>query len=59
MKVKVQKLDSEAKLPTYANPGDAGMDIYSNVEMVLAISYIKMVRALPLWNHFLLFNQMR
>ena len=29
MKLQVQKLDKEAKLPSYAYKGDAGMDIYS------------------------------
>lgn len=29
MKVKIKKLSSNAKIPTYANPGDAGMDIYA------------------------------
>jgi dUTP pyrophosphatase len=29
MKIKVKKLHPEAKLPEYAHPGDAGMDIFS------------------------------
>ena len=29
MELKVKKLNPEAKLPTYAHPGDAGMDMYS------------------------------
>lgn len=29
MEIKVKKLDPEAKLPTYANPSDAGMDLFS------------------------------
>ncbi len=29
MKVKIKRLNSNAKIPTYANPGDAGMDIYA------------------------------
>ena len=29
MKVKIKRLDFNAKIPTYANPGDAGMDIYA------------------------------
>lgn len=35
MKIKVRKLVSHAKLPNYANEGDAGMDIYSseNIEI--------------------------
>lgn len=29
MKVQLQKLDVEAKLPSYAHQGDAGMDVYA------------------------------
>lgn len=29
MKIKVKKLYPDAKIPTYAHPGDAGMDLYS------------------------------
>ncbi len=29
MKVKIKKLNKAVKLPTYANPGDAGLDLYS------------------------------
>lgn len=29
MKIKVKKLNPEARLPTYAHPGDVGMDMYS------------------------------
>lgn len=29
MRIKVKKLDKEARLPEYAHPGDAGMDIFS------------------------------
>ena len=29
MKVKFKKLHANAKLPTYAKPGDAGMDLYA------------------------------
>ena len=35
MVIKIKKLDSEAKLPCYACSGDAGMDFYSNEEVVL------------------------
>ncbi len=30
MKLKVKKLNSLAKIPSYAHPGDAGMDIFSS-----------------------------
>ncbi len=29
MKIKIRKLKEDAKLPTYANPGDVGMDMYA------------------------------
>lgn len=29
MKVKIKRLNAAAKLPTYANPADAGLDLYS------------------------------
>ncbi len=34
MKIKIKKLKEDAKLPTYGNPGDAGMDIYAVEEVV-------------------------
>jgi dUTP pyrophosphatase len=35
MKLKIQRTVDDIKMPNYANPGDAGMDIYSSVSMVL------------------------
>ena len=35
MKLKIKKLNPEAKLPTYAHTGDVGMDLYSMEEYVL------------------------
>lgn len=29
MKIKIKKLDPEAKIPAYAHTGDAGMDVYA------------------------------
>ena len=29
MKIKIKKLNSEAKIPNYAHPGDVGLDMYS------------------------------
>jgi len=29
MKIKIKKLKENAKIPTYAHPGDVGMDLYS------------------------------
>lgn len=35
MKIKVKKLNPDAKLPFYAHPGDAGMDIFAAEETIL------------------------
>ena len=35
MKLRIKKLHPEAKLPTYANPGDAGMDMYAIARQVI------------------------
>ena len=34
MELKIKKLDSEAKIPTKGNPGDAGIDFYTLEEVV-------------------------
>ncbi len=36
MKIKVKKLKEGAKLPTYAHPGDIGLDLYAMEDKVLA-----------------------
>ena len=36
MKIKVKKLNEDAKLPTHGHPGDAGMDFYALEEVVFA-----------------------
>lgn len=36
MQIKIKKMNSEAKLPTYAHPGDVGMDVYSLETKTLA-----------------------
>ena len=36
MILKVKRLDKDAKLPAYAHPGDAGLDLFSNAEMEIA-----------------------
>ena len=36
MKVKFRRIDPSAELPTYAHPGDAGMDIRSIEELTIA-----------------------
>lgn len=35
MRIKIKRLKSEAILPTYAHPGDVGMDLYSLEDYVL------------------------
>jgi len=35
MKVKFKRLTDTAKLPNYANPGDAGMDVYADEDVVI------------------------
>lgn len=35
MKLKVKKMNPEAKLPFYGHKGDAGLDLFSNVDLVL------------------------
>lgn len=36
MQLKIKKLKDDAKLPTYAHPGDVGMDMYSMETITLA-----------------------
>ena len=35
MKIKIKRLSPEAKLPTYAHPGDVGLDLYALEEKTL------------------------
>jgi dUTP pyrophosphatase len=35
MKLKIKKLHTDAKVPTYAHPGDAGMDFYTRERVVI------------------------
>ncbi len=35
MNIQVKKLHPEAKVPSFAHPGDAGMDLYSVAELIL------------------------
>ncbi len=35
MNIRVKKLHPEAKIPSFAHPGDAGMDLYSVAELIL------------------------
>ena len=36
MKIKIKKLREEAKIPGYAHPGDAGLDLYSCIDAEIA-----------------------
>lgn len=36
MKIKIKKLKDNAKLPSYAHPGDVGMDLYSMETVTIA-----------------------
>ncbi len=44
MKVLIQKLHPDAILPRYANPKDAGLDLFSNEEVVLQPNEKKTVK---------------
>jgi len=44
MTVKFRKIDPEASLPSYAHPGDAGMDVRSVEDAVIAPGARKLVR---------------
>lgn len=43
-RLKVKKLSQTAKLPEYAHPGDAGMDLFSNEELKLKPGEYKVVK---------------
>lgn len=43
MKIRIKKEKENAKIPEFAHPGDAGMDIYSTEEFVLAPDERKVV----------------
>ena len=52
MKVLFRKIDESARLPEYAHPGDAGMDVFSVEDMVLpsggrALIHTGLVMQLP------------
>jgi dUTP pyrophosphatase len=44
MEVKVKKLDPEAKVPSYAHPGDAGMDLFALEDTMVSSGSIGRVR---------------
>ncbi len=43
MILKVKKLDDNAKLPAYAHPGDAGLDLFSNTEIEIPAGETRLV----------------
>ena len=44
MKLKIKKLSQEAKLPGYAHPGDAGMDLYSCEDCTIKSGELKSIK---------------
>ncbi|MEK7553369.1 MAG: dUTP diphosphatase [Patescibacteria group bacterium] len=44
MIIKIQKIDSEAKIPDYANKDDAGLDLYSVEYLILKIGERRAVK---------------
>jgi len=43
LKVQIQRISEDAKLPCYAKKGDAGMDLYANEETKLSPGEVKLV----------------
>jgi len=43
MKLRVKRISSEAKLPVYQHPGDAGMDLFAAEEVKLSPGEVKAV----------------
>ena len=43
MKLEIQKLNADARLPEYAHPGDAGMDLFSVETCVIAPGTRKLI----------------
>ena len=43
MEFRVKRIDAEAKLPVYGHPGDAGLDLFSLKEHILAAGEVKAV----------------
>ena len=42
--MKVRKLNPEAKIPSYAHPGDAGMDLYALDEVLVPVGKVARIR---------------
>jgi len=43
MELKVKRLHSAAKLPSYGHPGDAGLDLFSCADLILAPGQVRAV----------------
>jgi dUTP pyrophosphatase len=43
MRIKVKKMSPESKLPLYQHPGDAGLDLFSAVDDVIAAGEVKAI----------------
>jgi len=43
MKLRVKRISTEAKLPVYQHPGDAGMDLFAAEELTLGAGEVKAV----------------
>lgn len=44
LKIALQKVSGNAKMPSYAHPGDSGMDLYSSEDIVLKPGERKLVK---------------
>ncbi len=44
MEIKVKKIHSDAKVPTYSHSGDAGMDLYALEDMMVAPGHTAKIR---------------
>jgi dUTP pyrophosphatase len=43
MKLRIKRINSEAKLPLYQHSGDAGLDLFSAVDAVIAAGEVKAI----------------
>lgn len=41
MKLKVRRIEASAKLPQYSHKGDAGLDLYSSIDCILAEGIVR------------------
>lgn len=43
MELKVKKMRTDAKLPQYGHPGDAGLDLFSSIDIVLGKGQVEAI----------------